>query len=245
MSDLVSDAPAVAVIVINWNHGWCLAHCLEALLTQDGSLEVWVVDNASSDGSVEMVRARFPGVRVICNPENVGFARAFNQAARATDAPLLLSLNPDVTVRQGFVKELVEAARSEARAGMAAPKLLQASAPEMLDSTGLFVDRRRRPWDRGQGKPDRGQYDDDTVIFGACGGAALYKREMLEDIRLGQEYMDEDFFAYYEDADLAWRAQARGWQAVYAPRAVAAHVVVIDVGLRHAPVLEHDLRQVL
>ena len=213
------------MIVINWNHGWCLANCLEALLTQEGPwLEVLVVDNASRDGSADVVAERFPQARVIRNPENTGFSRAFNQAARATNAPLLLSLNPDVTVRPGFVEELVQAVCADARIGMAAPKLLRAGAPELLDSTGLFIDCRRRPWDRGQGKPDDGVYDSQTAVFGACGGAALYKREMLEDVRIGQEYMDEDFFAYYEDADLAWRAQSRGWQAVYAPRAVATHV---------------------
>jgi GT2 family glycosyltransferase len=93
----------------------------------------------------------------------------------------------------------------------------------IIDSTGLFIDRRRRPYDRGQGQPDRGQYDTQTHIFGACGAAALYRRAMLEDLALDGECFAESFFAYYEDADLAWRAQLRGWRSVYAPRAVATH----------------------
>jgi GT2 family glycosyltransferase len=93
----------------------------------------------------------------------------------------------------------------------------------ILDSTGLFIDRRRRPYDRGQGEPDRGQYDDQPYVFGACGAAALYRRAMLEDVALDGEYFGEDFFAYYEDADLAWRAQLRGWRALHAPLAVASH----------------------
>lgn len=107
---------------------------------------------------------------------------------------------------------------------MVAPKLLRADDPTRLDSTGLFIDRRRRPYDRGQGQVDRGQYDAQPYAFGACGAAALYRRAMLEDVAVEGEYVDEGFFAYCEDADLAWRAQLRGWQCAYAPQAVATHV---------------------
>jgi len=215
----------VAVIIINWNHGWCLTECIESLLRQEGpEFEILLVDNASADGSVEAVEERFPQVRIFRNPANAGFSRAFNQAVCLTNAPLLLSLNPDVKVQSGFIEELVSAACQDERTGTAVPKLLRADDPGQIDSTGLFVNRRRRPWDRGQGKPDLGQYDAHPAVFGACGGAALYKRAMLEDIREGGAYFDEDFFAYYEDADLAWRAQSRGWGAVYTPRAAASHV---------------------
>jgi GT2 family glycosyltransferase len=108
--------------------------------------------------------------------------------------------------------------------GIVAPKLLRASDPTVLDSTGLFIDRRRCPYDRGQGETDRGQYDVQSDVFGASGAAALYRRAMLDDLVCGGEYLDQDFFAYYEDADLAWRAQLRGWRCIYAPRAVATHV---------------------
>jgi hypothetical protein len=108
---------------------------------------------------------------------------------------------------------------------MIAPKLLRADDAQRttLDSTGLFIDRRRRPYDRGQGEADEGQYDTQVELFGACGAAALYRRTMLEDLSPDGEYYDQDFFAYYEDADLSWRAQLRGWRCVYAPRAVATH----------------------
>jgi hypothetical protein len=118
---------------------------------------------------------------------------------------------------------MVWAIGQDERIGMVAPKLVWADAPTVLDSTCLLIDRRRRPYDRGQGEVDRGQYDDQSYVFGACGAAALYRRAMLDDLALGGEYFDEDFFAYYEDADLAWRAQLRGWRCIYAPRAVATH----------------------
>ncbi len=93
----------------------------------------------------------------------------------------------------------------------------------VIDSTGLFVDRARRTRDRGQGQVDQGQYDDQTGVFAACGAAALYRWAMLNDVAIEGEVFDEDFFAYYEDADLGWRARLRGWRCAYAPQAVAFH----------------------
>ena len=223
---------SVDVIIINWNHGNIIAACLDALQAQTCSdFTVTVVDNGSIDGSPEWLARKYPRIHLLAFSTNLGFSKAFNQAVDRTSHPYVLSLNPDVTANPGFIAEMVQAIRQDERIGIVAPKLLRANDPRLLDSTGLFVDRRRRPYDRGQGKPDDGSYDTRLDIFGACGGAALYRRAMLQDLALciqddgeRQEYFDEDFFAYYEDADLSWRAQGRGWRAVYAPRAAAAHV---------------------
>ncbi len=238
--------PSVSVIIVNWNHGRFLKDCLDALLAQEypagrgdrstalrtsPQFDVTVADNGSTDGSPDWVARDHPDVRLLTFPDNRGFSPAFNQAAECTDSTFVLSLNPDVTVKPGFISEMARAMGRDERVGMAAPKLLRADDPAVLDSTGLFIDRRRRPYDRGQGEADQGQYDTQSHVFGACGAAALYRRAMLEDLALerstrltpGREYLDEDFFAYYEDADLAWRAQLRGWRCVYVPRAVAVH----------------------
>lgn len=218
------SAASVSAIVVNWNHVRFLADCLDALLAQTyRPLDVTVVDNGSTDGSPAWIAAHYPAVRLQAFPDNRGFAYAFNWGIRHTAGDLVLSLNPDTVVRPGFVPEMASALDGQDRAGLVAPKLLRADEPDCLDSTGLFVDRRRRAYDRGQGEPDRGQYDDRLRIFGACGAAALYRRSMLDDLAPDGEYFDETFFAYYEDADLAWRAHLRGWEAVYAPRAVANH----------------------
>ncbi len=222
------DTASASVIIVNWNHGHLIPGCLDALLAQDHSaLDILVVDNGSQDGSPAQVAARYPTVRLQTFPQNRGFSNAFNWGVKHSDRDFVLSLNPDTVVQRGFVREMLQVARDhgqdQARIGMVAPKLLRTNAPTILDSTGLFVDRRRRPYDRGQGEPDRGQYDAQSYVFGACGAAALYRRTMLEDLALDGEYLDESFFAYYEDADLAWRAQLRGWRCVYAPRAVATH----------------------
>lgn len=214
---------AVAVIIVNWNHRRFLRGCLDAVLAQEHALDIVVVDNGSTDGSPEWIVDHYPTVRLLAFPENRGFSRAFNDAVHCTDAPWVLSLNPDVVVRPGFVSALIRAAEQDAHIGIVAPKLLRATDPTILDSTGLFIDRRRRPYDRGQGETDEGQYDTQIDVFGACGAAALYRRAMLEDLALDKEYFDEEFFAYYEDADLSWRARLRGWRCVYAPHAIALH----------------------
>lgn len=219
------DNPAISVIIVNWNHGEFIRPCLDALFSQESiSFDVTVVDNGSTDGSQEWIAKHHPKVRLHRFSENRGFSKAFNYGVSQTSGAFVLSLNPDVTVQPGFLRELYQAANQKERIGIAAPKLLRANDPTKLDSTGLFIDRRRRPYDRGQGESDQGQYDTLTNIFGACGAAALYRRDMLENIAPDREYFDEDFFAYYEDADLAWRAQLQGWQCAYAPRAVATHV---------------------
>jgi GT2 family glycosyltransferase len=218
------DNPFVSVVIVNWNHGDFIEECLKALFTQQGcSFEVIVVDNGSTDGSREWVASHRPNVHLYAFSENQGFSKAFNYGAEQARGTFVLSLNPDVRVMTGFVREMLLAACQRGKIGIVAPKLLRADDPATLDSTGLFIDRRRRPYDRGQGEIDRGQYDALTNAFGACGAAALYRRDMLEDLAPGGEFFDEDFFAYYEDADLAWRARMRGWRCVYAPRAVATH----------------------
>jgi GT2 family glycosyltransferase len=218
----------VSIIIIGWNHRRLLPDCLDAVQALDyAPLDITVVDNGSQDGSPEWITRQVPAVRLWAFPDNRGFAHAFNWGVDHTGGDLVLSLNPDTVVEKGFLTEMVQVAEqgqaSSERIGSVTPKLLRADNPAHLDSTGLFINRRRCPYDRGQGEPDRGQYDSQLAVFGACGAAALYRRTMLEDLALAGQYFDEGFFAYYEDADLAWRAQLRGWRCAYAPRAIATH----------------------
>jgi GT2 family glycosyltransferase len=224
--------PRVSVVIVNWNHRPLLETCLSALHAQThSSVDLTIVDNGSTDGSAQWIADHEPAVHLWPFSENRGFCAAFDWGAKHTTGEFVLSLNADVTARPDFVSMLVQAASHDSRIGMVVPKLLRADDPSILDSTGLFVDVRRRPYDRGQGKVDRGQYDmpaagtaaNGSFVFGGCGAAVLYRRTMLEDVALDGEYLDHDFFAYCEDADLAWRARSRGWQCVYAPLAVAAH----------------------
>jgi len=216
---------SVSAVIVSWNQRRFLDGCLDALRGQQyPHLDITVVDNGSTDGSPEWVAQHYPSVSLLGLATNLGFAHAFNQGARHARGGLVLSLNPDVIPLPNFIAEMVCAIAAESRVGMVAPKLLRADNPALLDSTGLFIDRRRRPYDRGQGEVDRGQYDTLFDVFGACGAAALYRRALLEDLAMDGQYFDEGFFAYCEDADLAWRAQLRGWRCRYAPQAIATHV---------------------
>jgi GT2 family glycosyltransferase len=223
--------PSVSVIIINWNHGHYLGECLKALSAQDyQNYSITLIDNASTDGSVQFIKENFPEVRLIELRENFGFSKAFNLGVNSSTSVFVLSLNPDVTVQPNFISELVGTIGFDEHIGIVAPKLLCKSDPNRLDSTGLFLNRSRSPYDRGQGEIDTGQYDrvqgsnDLQDVFGACGAAALYRRKMLEDLSWMNECMDEDFFAYYEDVDLAWRAHLRRWRCVYSPQAIGEHV---------------------
>lgn len=216
----MSDAArSVAVIVVNWNGLRHLEACLSSLVEQTHPhFEVVMVDNGSSDGSVDFVRARFPSVRIIRNEENLGFAAGNNVGIRQIESALIATLNNDAWVEPNWLEELAAAMASDGRVGMCASKMLFARRPDVINSTGICVDRLGIAWDRRGGVPDDEGLAPEE-IFGPCAGAAMYRRELLEDVGL----FDEDFFAFLEDVDLAWRAQWRGWRCLYVPTARAYH----------------------
>jgi GT2 family glycosyltransferase len=180
---------------------------------------VVLVDNGSTDGSVEWVEAHFSQVRLIRNAHNVGFAAANNQAIRATETEFIATLNNDTRVAPGWLAALVETAGSGPAVGMVASKMLFADQPDTINSAGIALDPLGIAWDRLGGAPDDSD-EKASQVFGPCAGAALYRRAMLHQIGL----FDEDFFAYLEDVDLAWRARWAGWRCLYAPAARVYHV---------------------
>lgn len=220
----------VSVILVNWNSGARLATCLRRLEAQTyPSLEVIIVDNDSTDDSLQTARDVILScpLRIIENNHNAGFSRAVNQALSIAEGEFVLSLNADVWLQDDFVEKLAAGFNEGSRVGMACGKLWSGAGPEdggrVLDSTGLFLNPWRRPHDRGLGERDIGQYDDQREVFGACGAAAMYRRSMLDDVACAGEVLDEDFFLYYDDADLSWRAQLYGWRCRYVPEATGWH----------------------
>lgn len=221
----------VSVTIVTFNSGRYIAQCLESVLEQDyRRKEVIVVDNASSDETARILKDFEGRVRVVYNRENVGFAAGQNQAIGLSKAKWVLVLNPDVRLMPDFISRVVEAGEADAKAGSVCGKLLRMSAdckiPQegIIDSTGIYFTPSLRHLDRGSEEGDDGRYGEFEYVFGASGAAALYRREMIEDISVGGEFFDADFFAYREDADVAWRAQLLGWKCVYTPLAIGYHV---------------------
>lgn len=236
----MSTAPVVSVTVVTYNSSRVIQRCLEAVLRQEGpSFEVVVVDNASTDGTRAILGSFQKLVRVVYNQRNIGFAAAQNQAIAATSGKWVLTLNPDVLLLPGFLNRLLEASRADPSVGTVCGKL-RAIGPEfaplrepLLDSTGIYFTPSMRHFDRGWHEPDEGRFDQMEYVFGASAAAALYRREMIEDVAEGRDFFDPDFFAYREDADLAWRARLLGWNCLYAPEAAAYHVRRVAAGNRH------------
>jgi len=211
----------VSVIVASWNGRAYLEKCLASLITQTyPEVEIIIVDNGSTDGSATWVAEHYPNIRLICNRQNLGFAAANNQGIQAGRGHYLALLNNDTWVEPRWIAEMVAAVEQDARVGMVASRMVFADQPGMINSTGICVDQCGLSWDRGGGTPVELTEREPVPVFGACAGAALYRRELFNDVGL----FDEDFFAYLEDADLAWRARWRGWKAIYAPAACVYHL---------------------
>lgn len=221
----------VCIAIVTYNSERYIRRCLEAVLRQEGvPLEIVVVDNGSTDGTAAVLREFRKQVRVIRCGRNLGFAEAQNRAIRSTSTEWVLTLNPDVLLRPGFIRALVEAGQADPEAGTVCGKLLSIGPgfepldEARIDSTGVCFTPALRHFDRGWREPDRGDYQNLEYVFGACAAAALYRRSMIDDVAIDGEFFDPDFFVYREDADVAWRAQLLGWRTLYTPSAEAFHV---------------------
>jgi GT2 family glycosyltransferase len=218
------------VSIVTWNDAGFIEKCLDSVFAQSIPVRVKVFDNDSRDGTPDLAR-RFPAA-VIRGGANLGYCRGHNLNLLSERFDFALLLNADTRLEPDFVEKLVAGMIAVEGVGIAGGKLLrmtpdgdtvQGAAGPILDSTGIYFTPAQRHFDRGGGEEDRGQYRRRELVFGITGAAALCRRTFLEDLRFGDEYLDEDFFAYREDADLAWRAQLRGWRALYEPSALGRH----------------------
>ncbi len=219
----------LSIVIVNWNTKDLLRKCLDSIYRNPptGEFEVWLVDNASSDDSIEMVKTKFPQVRLIANQQNVGFAHANNQAMRESSGEFVVLLNPDTEVRAGAFDKLIAFMRTCPEAGGAGARLVSSDeslqpscTPELslprelwrlfhLDKLHAYGQYRMETWDLSQ--PRR--------VDGLQGACLLLRKQALDQVGL----LDEDYFMYTEELDLCYRLRKAGWQLYWVPEAVVLH----------------------
>jgi GT2 family glycosyltransferase len=212
-----------AVVIPNWNGKDSLGNCLDSLQAQTEPAEIIVVDNGSTDGSVEFLGINYPAVVLIKRDKNYGFTGGTNpgmQKAIGDGFKYVALFNNDAIADKNWLKQLVAFLDEHDNAGIATSKICDAKKTH-LDSTGEGYSIWGLPFPRGRAEEFSHKYDKDVWVFGASGGASLHRIKMLEEIGL----FDNDFFAYYEDVDLSFRAQLAGWKIGYVPEAIASHEI--------------------
>lgn len=221
----------ISVVIINWNNKEYLGRCIDSILCQTYSnYEIVFIDNQSSDGSYEYVKNMYRQINIIkfSSDKNLGYAGGANKGIEMSKGSYVVVMNPDVVLEPNFLEMCYKCALQDDTIGAISGKLLkydfqQDKKLNIIDSTGIIVEKNRRAADRGQNEEDIGQYQHIERIFGVCGAAAFYKREALDYIKVCDEYFDEDFFAYKEDIDLSWRLNLCGYKNIYYPNAIAYH----------------------
>ncbi|MBK8905695.1 MAG: glycosyltransferase family 2 protein [Anaerolineaceae bacterium] len=225
------DRELTSVIVLNYNgmHNHYLARCIESLSEQTYShLEIIVVDNASNDDSIKYLQQNFPNIKLVELEKNFGFCGGNNEGYLVSTGNFVMFANNDTVFSSDSIELLVKAAQTAPDIGMASAKLLRpfldnTQTKRRIDSAGLMLQKDFTLRDRGYFLEDEGQYDEYAYLFAPCGAAAFYRRSALETVAGNGKVWDEDFFAYYEDGDLGWRLQNKGWRCVYVPTAVVEH----------------------
>ncbi len=224
---LVGRLSLVSVIIPNWNGERHLPECLESLRAQSyPRQEVIVVDNHSTDGSVALLKNDYPEVRLLELAENRGLTGGVNAGAKVAQGEILALLNSDALADPDWVAVLADGLGRNPGAGWVASKMRLYDRPSIINSAGDTFGLNGIPGSRGVWEQDQGQYDREEWVFGGCGGAVAYRRDMWE--TLGG--FDEDFFMYCEDVDLNWRAQLAGYRCLYIPQAVVYHKLGATAG---------------
>ena len=209
----------ISIVIPNFNGKEHLKACFDSIKNQTyKNYEIIFTDNNSADESVKFTEDNYPEINLIKLDHNTGFARAVNEGIKNSKGEYVLLLNNDTECDKFFLEEMLSGFKSETT-GSVACKMLNYSDRTKIDDAGDFIKFWGSPYARGHSETDLGQYDNEEYIFGACAGAAIYKREVFDKVGL----FDEDFFAYYEDVDFSFRMQLEGYKCFYNPKAVCYH----------------------
>lgn len=221
---------SISVVIPNWNGASLLPSCLDSLRRQTyPHFQTIVVDDGSTDGSLQILAQDYPEAQVVSLGHNCGFAAAANRGLAEADGETVVLLNNDVVMDSRFLEEVESSFQRYPHISWIAAKILLADG-RLLHSAGDFYRLNGVPGNRGVWTADCGQYDRPELVFGACAGAAAYRRSLLEDVMEDGKVFDESLFMYYEDVDLNFRAQLLGHQCLYQPAAIAYHKLSASAG---------------
>ena len=220
--------PKIAIIIVNWNGKHLLEECLSSVENQDyDNYKIIFVDNGSKDESAEFVKNKFPKVEVISLDKNTGFAKGNNigihKAFEDPEIEYVALLNNDAMTEKSWLSEMVKVIKQDDKIGSVAPKILKYFRRDIIDSIGNMIHLDGTGISYCMNEIDNGQYNKIIEIFGINGCSCLYSKRMLEDVQVGDDFFDSDFFLYLEEVDLNWRARLRGWKCFTAPNAVVYH----------------------
>jgi len=220
----------ISIVILNWNGIEFIRGCIDSVINQDyKNLEIIVVDNASTDGSPEMIEKEYKDVILLRNKENLGFGGGNNVGIKYAHGDYIVILNNDTELDRSCISEMKKAIERDKRYGSCASKIYLKFEEDTLDAAGIVV--YPDGLSIGRGRLERGYlYDKEEEVFCASGCCCMHRKEMLEDIKVEDEYYDEDFFAYADDTDLGWRAHLRGWKCIYTPEAKVYHLHSASTG---------------
>ena len=216
----ILEAEPVSIVIVSHNSGRFLSECLDSIFRSNYPLkELIIVDNASSDGSIEETRKRFSKIRVIQNQDNLGYSRAANKGVLASSGSLVVLINPDTIVEENWLEHLVQASVRHPRSAFFQPKIMLLNRPCYINSAGNMIHIAGFGICRGLGKYDHRQYESEEDVSFASGACVLVRRGALREIGI----CDELFFMYMDDLDWGWRAKMFGWESTYVPSSVIRH----------------------
>lgn len=213
----------VSVIIVTSGIGDYIWLCLDSIYRQTYTpVEIIVIDNSLNPDFSQQINERYPGIKLYSSPRNLFYCEALNKGIEASKGDFILCLNDDTVLDKAFIAEALKGFDLDEKIGMVSGKILRSDG-KIIDSAGLFLSIWRTAKERGYGFKDKGQFEEEEYIFGVNGAVAFYRRKMLEDIKIEADYFDIDYHIFYEDLDIAWRAQNLGWRAYYVPQAIAYH----------------------
>lgn len=214
----------ISIIITTYNSADFILSCLDSVfMQQETGLEIVLVDNGSKDETINLVKSKYPQVKLIKNNNNLGASKARNQAIASTSGEWILTLDCDVFIEKRFFQEILKIVENiPPRVGLIASKIIDLNDGNIY-STGIRRSFLSRFSDIGKGMADRPSFSFVCSVFGACSAAAFYRRRMLEDVKDVHGYFDERLFFLFEDVDLSWRAQKKNWLCMYYPQLKCFH----------------------